>query len=124
MKRPGPQVPSFALRKVLSLGPAGVWEAVDRSEIGLDVDERRAIDAVDLAHDERGCLDPDQLNGSERDRIGPHRRAQGKRPAGVVQVRGHLLYEIAPYSVHPIEQQNVAVEREVSKPRRIARIKL
>src|SRR5262245_55051300 len=39
-------------------------------------------------------------------------------------MRGHLLYEIAPYSVHPIEQQNVAVEREVSKPRRIARIKL
>src|SRR5262249_14099155 len=124
MKRPRLQVPPIRTAKDLSLGSSGVWEAVDRSEVGLDVDEWRAIDAVNLAHAKRACLDADQLHGGKRDRVGPHRRPQGKRPAGVVQVGGYLLDEIAPRLVHPIEQQDVAEEREIGKSGRIARVQL
>src|SRR5215813_13317923 len=124
MKRPRLQVPPIRTAKDLSLGSSGVWEAVDRSEVGLDVDEWCANDAVDLAHVKRSCLDADQLHGCKCDGVGPHRRAQGKCPAGAVQVCGHLLYEIAPCLVHPIEQQDVAEEPQIGKSRRIARVQL
>src|SRR5262249_44553208 len=124
MKRPGSEDAPICTAKGLKLRPPGVWEAVDRGEVGLDVDERRAVDAVDPAYAERGCIDAKQLHGGERDGVGPHRRTQGKGAPGVAQVRRHLLYEIAPCSVHPIKQPDVAIEGEVCEPRRIARIKL
>ena len=69
-------------------------------------------------------LDGNQLHGGKRDGVGPHRRAQGKGPAGVLQVRGRLLYEIAPCLVHPIEEQDMAEKREIGQSRCIARVQL
>ena len=67
---------------------------------------------------------PNELDGGERDRVGPHRRAQREGAARDAQMRRHLLDQIAPRLVHPVEQPDVAVEAQVFEPRREARIEL
>ena len=47
-----------------------------------------------------------------------------KVPRAMAQMRRHLLQQVAPRLVHPIEQEGVAVEGEVRQPRRVARIEL
>src|SRR5829696_1255047 len=53
-------------------GSFGVRETVGRGKVGLDVEEGRAVDAIDTAHAEHDALDADNLYGGDRDRIGPH----------------------------------------------------
>ena len=69
-------------------------------------------------------VDAQKLDGGERDRVGPHRRAQGEGAARAAQMRRHLLDQIAPRLVHPIEQPEVAVEAQVLEASRKARIEL
>src|SRR5205809_331412 len=76
--------------------PRGVWETVGRGEVGLDVEQRRAVDAVDFAHGECHPLDTNKLHGGKRDRVGPHRRAQRKGAAGMTQMCRRLLDKVAP----------------------------
>src|SRR6185436_14859481 len=104
--------------------PRGVWETVGRSEIRLDVEQRRAVDAVDFAHGECHPLDTNKLHGGKRDRVGPHRRAKRKGAAGMTQMCRRLLDKVAPSLVHPVEQPQMAVESQVLEPRRIQRIEL
>ena len=66
---------------------------------------------------ERRRLDAEQFDGAERDRIGPHRRAQREGAARMAQMRRHLLDQIAPRLVHPVEQDDVAVELQVLEAR-------
>ena len=42
--------------------PCGEREAVHRGEIGLDINERSAVDAIDVAHHECESLDIDELD--------------------------------------------------------------
>src|SRR5213595_3034958 len=74
--------------------PLGPGETVDRGEVGLDVEQRRAVDAVDVAHGECRPLDADELHGGERDRVGPHRRAQREGATRVLQMRRRLLHQV------------------------------
>src|SRR5687768_3679136 len=43
------------------LRPLGLGEAVGGGEIRLDVEERRAVDAIDPAHAQRGAVDAEKL---------------------------------------------------------------
>ena len=52
---------------------AGVRKTVHRRKIRFDVDERRAVDAVDVAHHKRGAVDFDKFDGRQCDGIGPYR---------------------------------------------------
>src|SRR5262249_25216884 len=107
-----------------ALWAPGCGNAVDGGEIGLDIDQRRAVDAVDVAHREHTFLNSDQLDGRQRNGVWPHWRAQRKGTARPVEMRGYLLDEIAPCLVHPIEQIDVTEEGQILEARRVALIKL
>src|SRR5262245_29997075 len=100
----------------------GVREAVHRRKIRLNIDEGRAVDAVDATNHECGAVDFDKFDGRERDRIGAYRRTQGKRAAWVTQMGWHLLDKVASGLVHPIKQVYVAVVRKVLQAERVARL--
>src|SRR5262249_24965617 len=84
----------------------------------------RAVDAIDVAHREHTSLDTDQLDGRQRNGVWPHWRAQRKGTARPAEMRRHLLDEVAPCLVHPIEQIDVAEEGQILEARRVALIKL
>src|SRR4249919_2857148 len=50
--------------------------------VGLEIDQRRLIEAIEAPHQNGRTLDPDQLDDRGANRIRPNWRAQRKRAAG------------------------------------------
>src|SRR6478672_7033357 len=66
--------------------PADPWlgPVVERGDVRLDVQERCAIEHVDVGDPERRALDPQQAYRREADRIRARRGAGGEDPARVI----------------------------------------
>jgi len=64
----------------------------------------------------RRPFDADQLHRASGDRVGRTGETQREGAPRMTQMRRHLLDQIAPRLVHPIEQERVAVERQIGEP--------
>src|SRR5262245_41873176 len=105
------------------LRPPGAGDAVDGGVVGLDVEEGRAVDAVDRAHGERGALDAEHLDHGQGDRIRAHRRAQGEGAArDALEMPRGLADQVAPRLIHPVEQYHVRIEAQILQPGGVARV--
>jgi hypothetical protein len=78
-------------------------ERREQSAVGLEVDQRRAVEAIEAAHQQHRSLDLHQLDDRSADGIGTHRRAQREDAAGVAVAFRGLQGEIAPRLVQPVE---------------------
>jgi molybdopterin-binding protein len=71
--------------------------------VRFQVEERRAVEAIQAAHQHRAALDRFQLDDGRADRIGPYRRAQRKRAMRLAVAGRALQEQITPRLVQPIE---------------------
>ena len=100
----------------------GIRHRVGRSKIGLDVEERRVVEAVDTNNVKRIAFDPDKPRHRNRDWVRPRRRSQREGAALLAVVPRHLQHQIAASTIHPIEQENVGDGLKPLKSLRPARI--
>src|SRR5262245_27553845 len=102
---PGGSSPSRITRLVTDLEVAGLGrcERLEQAAVGLEIDQRRAVEAVQAAHQQHRPLDLDELHDRRADRIGPHRRAQRENATGIAVAARTLQHKIAPRLVQPVE---------------------
>ncbi len=75
----------------------------EQAAVGLDVDQRRAVEAIEALDEKPRAIDLFQDDDRGADRVRPHRRAQRKRAMGLA-VRGRALqHEVAAGAVEPVE---------------------
>ena len=96
-----------------------VRHGIGRGEIGLDVEERRVVEAVE-ADDRRACCRRCATAAPPRRRSGSAAPASAARKCRGARRNGAatLHHQIAPRLVHPIEQQHVADAVEAGQPLR------
>jgi len=70
-------------------------ERGELAAVGLDVEQRRAVEAVEPAHQYHIALDALQFHDRGPDRIGPHGRTQRKRAARRLVVLRTLQHKVA-----------------------------
>ncbi len=101
--RPGFKARVEGRRRTGSAAGGAIADRREVAPVGLDVDQRRARDAFEAAHDQSVALAPDEAHRRQADRVRPDRRAQRKRAAGAVPVVGVLQDQVAPRQVQPVE---------------------
>ena len=106
------------------LRPAGVGDAVRRCEIRLDVEQRRAVAAVDVANGEPRAVDGQQLHDGKPDRVRPQWRAQAEHTARGIEMARRLAHDIATRFVQPVEQDQVREPLDALEAGGIARVEL
>ncbi len=102
----------------------GVRHRIGRGEIGLDVEERRAVKAVEPDHGQVGPFDAEEPHHAHGDGIGAGRGAQREGAAANAVMAWHLQHDVPTGPVHPIEQDQVGATRHVDErllPARIER---
>ena len=97
---------------------------IGRGEVGLEVDERRAVETIEANDLEPVAIDPNQPHHAHGDRVGPGRRAQRKGAALDAVVPRHLQDDVAAGFVHPVEHDQVAAALHVLEGGRPAGIDL
>lgn len=108
--KPGTNGNHWRFRDLFFLLPPAddrVRHAVDRGEIRFDVQERRAVQAIEADHRELIAVNAEQLDHAHGDRVGPRRRAQGEGAALHAGMARHLQHQIARRLIHPIKQDQV-----------------
>lgn len=78
----------------------------DRRELAavrLQIDQRRAIETVEAAHQNDVAFDADEFCDRRAERIGAHRGSQGKRAMGVGVAGGTLQDQIAARLMQPVD---------------------
>src|SRR5262245_53943872 len=93
----------------------------EQTPIGLEIDERRAVEAIQPAHQQGASLHLHQIDDAAADRIGPGRRAQAERSACRSVIGRALPDQIAARQVQPIENFEALVLRDAverGNPRR------
>jgi hypothetical protein len=78
-------------------------ERREQAAVGLEVNKRRPIKAIEASDQERRPLAFDQTDQRCPDRVRADRRAQRKCPARLTIVGRTLAHEITPRLVQPIE---------------------
>ena len=78
--------------------------------VGLDVEQRCLVEAIEAAHQDDVAFDLDELDDRGADRIGPHRRAQRERAAGFLVVLRALQHQVAARLVQPVDHFETFVE--------------
>ncbi len=105
------------MRRALAAGlmPAddGVRHAVGGSEIGLDVEQRRAVQAIQPDNRQGRPLDLHQPHHAHGDGIGAGRRAQGEGAALDAVLAGNLEHQGPGRLIHPVDQNEVAAGLDV-----------
>ena len=81
----------------------------------LQIDKRRAVEAVEPAHLQGRTVDRDQLDDRGGYRVRPHRRAQGKGSGGLHGAERRLQYQITARAMHPVEDLNAPVTGEIGQ---------
>src|SRR5271166_2738177 len=71
--------------------------------VGLEIEEGRAVDAVEPPDIEDGALAGDERHDGRPDRVGPHRRADGEGPLREAVPARTLPHEIAAGLMQPVE---------------------
>src|SRR5215510_4312871 len=108
--RPGPGF--FAITLAVAHLVVARLARRDRREqraVGLEIDERRAVEAVEPAHQEAVGFHFHQAGDAAADRVGTHRRAQAEGAARRPVVRRALPHQVAPRQVHPIEDLDALI---------------
>lgn len=67
---------------------AGIFDAIEFGAVWLDVQQRRAVEDVDIVQKERRSLYPDQLDDAQADGIGSAGGAGGKYPSRHILEKG------------------------------------
>jgi hypothetical protein len=96
-----PTDPSASPR--LEIAPLGRGKRGELAAIGLQVDERRPIQAVETPDQQRRPFARDEDRERRADRIRADRRAQRKRAARRAVVGRALAHEVAARLVQPVE---------------------
>src|SRR5215470_1844887 len=84
--------------------------AAKLAAVGLDVEQRGVVEAIEPTHQHGVALDGDEFHDRGRDRIRPHRRAQRERATGRFVVLRALQHEIAARPVQPVDHLEVGIE--------------
>ena len=79
------------------------------SALGLQVDERCAVDAVEPTDLECRAVDRDQFDDRGSDRIWPRWRAQSEGSGGHHRTERRLQYQITARTMHPVKHLNALV---------------
>ena len=87
----------------LEIASLGRGKRRELAAVGLEVDERRLIEAVETPDQKRRPLALDQDGQRRPDRVRPNRRAQRKRAARLTVIGRALAHEIAAQFMQPIE---------------------
>src|SRR5690242_16605324 len=85
-----------------------IRHGIRRGEIGFEIEQRRAVEAVEADYRKHAVLALDEPNHAHRNRIGPYRRAQRKAAPRLPVMPRHLEHEVAPRAVHPVEHEQMA----------------
>ncbi len=90
---------------VAGLEIAGLWrrDRFEQAPIRLEVEKRRAIEAIETPHEQGSTFDRLQFDDRRADRIWPHRRAQRKCTVHLAVAGWALQNEITAGTVQPIE---------------------
>src|SRR5882672_12105442 len=78
-------------------------QRLEQSAVGLEIDERRAVEAIEPAHEQNRSLDPHELHDRRADGIGTDRRTQREYAACRAIVFWALARQIASRFVEPVE---------------------
>src|SRR5690606_34187527 len=97
---------------------------VHAGDPGLDIDERRSVQAVDGidAQTTGSCIHINNGDGSKTDRIRPDRRAQRKHAGRSLPMAWCLYDKVPPCGVQPVEQHDTHAgyeTRETGPPWRV-----
>src|SRR5690554_8227724 len=100
---PGGETPDLHLLDALRVDPAApdLVAVVELADVGLDVEERRAVQHVDPADPDGVALDGDDLDEGDPDRVRAVAVAYGKDPAFPAAVGEQTLAQGKP--VYPVE---------------------
>src|SRR5262245_56331428 len=91
----------------------GLRYAIGRGEIGLDVEERRAIQAIETDHRQPVAINAQKLDDAHGDGVGPGRGAQREGPASNAAMSRNLEHKRARRPVHPIEKDDMGAGFDV-----------
>src|SRR5262249_5797094 len=78
--------------------------------VGLDVEQWRLVEAIEPAHQHGVALDADEFDDRGRDRVRPHRRAQGEGATRVPVVLRALQHEVAARPMQPVDHLKIGIE--------------
>jgi CelD/BcsL family acetyltransferase involved in cellulose biosynthesis len=121
--------PPFAIARSPSVPPLvpadlGIRLGVCRGEIGLEIEERGAVEAVEPLHGKARPIEAQELDDRERDRVRPGRGSQCEHASGDAVVPRRLQHEVPRGAVHPVEHHEVRAGLEIGEPGGIARLEL
>src|SRR5690554_3759929 len=110
---PGGETPDLHLLDALRVDPAApdVVAVIELADVGLDVEERGAVQHVDPADPDGVALDGDDLDEGDPDRVRAAEMAYGKDPALLAAVDERALAQAK--AVCPVE---VVEEDDVGEP--------
>src|SRR6056297_2504370 len=89
--------------------PASSSPSPMRTAVRLDIEQRRAVDAVETAHRNHSVIDADQPHQRGADGIRPVGRAQREGTHGAAVVPGALGNQVAPAAIEPVEHLELLV---------------
>src|SRR5262245_11383140 len=85
-------------------------ERRELAAVGLDIQQWRAVEAIEPTHQNGVALDANQLDDRGCDRIGPHRRAQREGATGLLVVLRALQHQVAARLMQPVDHFEIFVE--------------
>lgn len=88
----------------LEIPGLGRRERRELAAVGLEIDERRAVEAIEAPDHERRAFALDERHERRPDRVRPNRGAQRKRPARLSVIGWALAQEVAARFMQPIER--------------------
>ncbi len=95
----------FSFRRIVNLEVAGLGssERGEQCAVRLDVEERRAVEAIEAADIDCAALDAFELHDRSADRVGADGRANGENAARRAVAFRALQDEVSPRMIKPIE---------------------
>ena len=83
--------------------------------VGFQVDEWRAVQAIEATHKQRRALDCDQFGDRGRDRVRPHRRTQGEAARRLSGMKRLLQHNVAPRAMHPVKHLDTPMTGQIGQ---------